>query len=335
MLRQRSHAVSCPSMEAGKVSVTTYEPYSNRKRQAEKSGMPNVYQYDELPDELMVQIYYALQSGIGRIVHTGYAGGPEPYPNVVWSYIENLVKRERGVTDLTPRDQGPEKNFLEYIRSESDIDRILDAIEIAVRQMQSASEEPYYGRNMRPKVAPVIEEINRRFREHDCGYEFAGVESPGVIVKIDSQFIHAEVVEPAIATLHANGFSGPLDEFVKAHQEYRRGHHKDAMNEALKAFESTMKAICGAKGWHYEQNWTAKMLIKALFDNGLIPTMLENYFNSIRTILESGVPTLRNKQSGHGQGAAVTAVPDYFAAFTLHLTAANIVFLMSAYEALP
>lgn len=39
--------------------------------------------------------------------------------------------------------------------------------------------------------------------------------------------------------------------------------------------------------------------------------------------------------NGHGQGAAVAEVPDPLAAITLHLTAANIVFLMSAYRAKP
>ncbi len=48
-------------------------------------------------------------------------------------------------------------------------------------------------------------------------------------------------------------------------------------------------------------------------------------------MLQSGVPTLRNKQSGHGQGSTVAEVPAYMAAFTLHLTASNIVFLLSAH----
>lgn len=325
-------------LEAG--WVADYEPFSKRQRKAERSGLPVTYQYDKLPEPFRVQAYYALSSAVGPYVFQGYTSisgysTSEPMPNDIWKSIEQTVKRERGVLEIAPAvEVGSEAKFRFYLMTEKETPRALDAIEIAFRVAQTALKRQG-GAHPKKKMEDAIADLNRRFREHDLGFEFVGVQTPGVIVKVDSQYVHAEVIEPAIASLHAAGFSGPLDEFMKAHQEYRQGHHKDAMNEALKAFESTMKAICGAKGWHYEENWQAKSLIKAMFDNHLIPPMLESYFAGIRTVLESGVPTLRNKQAGHGQGAAVATVPDYVAAFTLHLTAANIVFLMSAYKALP
>src|SRR3712207_8688399 len=39
----------------------------------------------------------------------------------------------------------------------------------------------------------------------------------------------------------------------------------------------------------------------------------------LRNTLEAGVPTLRNKNSGHGQGFFVKQVPDYFVGYALHL----------------
>jgi hypothetical protein len=51
-------------------------------------------------------------------------------------------------------------------------------------------------------------------------------------------------------------------------------------------------------------------------------------------MLESSVPTARNKTSGHGQGAAIQIVPDHLAAYVLHMTASTIVFLVKADEAL-
>jgi len=179
----------------------------------------------------------------------------------------------------------------------------------------------------------AVEILNRRFREHDLGYEYVAKPSPGTIIRIDSQFVHAEMIEPAIASLYSAGFDGPLDEFMAAHKSYRHGDNKAAMNEALKAFESTMKAICDAKGWQYPDHATAQPLIAALFLNGLLPSDLQSYFGGIRSVLESGVPTARNRRSAHGQGAEVTNVPDHLAAFTLHLTASNIVFLMESYRA--
>ena len=44
----------------------------------------------------------------------------------------------------------------------------------------------------------------------------------------------------------------------------------------------------------------------------------------------SGVPTIRNKVSGHGQGMEVVEIPSYLAAHQLHLTATTILFLSEA-----
>ena len=48
---------------------------------------------------------------------------------------------------------------------------------------------------------------------------------------------------------------------------------------------------------------------------------------------ESGAPTVRNKEAGHGQGSEPVNVPEYLAAYVLHLTASNIVLLVEAYKA--
>ncbi|MGN9527505.1 DUF7014 domain-containing protein [Escherichia coli] len=58
----------------------------------------------------------------------------------------------------------------------------------------------------------------------------------------------------------------------------------------------------------------------------------KNQFSSIRILLESGIPTIRNKEGGHGQGAEITKVPEYLASYTLHLTATNLLFLAKCEE---
>jgi hypothetical protein len=47
-------------------------------------------------------------------------------------------------------------------------------------------------------------------------------------------------------------------------------------------------------------------------------------------MLESAVPTVRNRLGGHGQGREVVDVPAYLVAYVLHMTAATIVFLAEA-----
>jgi hypothetical protein len=54
----------------------------------------------------------------------------------------------------------------------------------------------------------------------------------------------------------------------------------------------------------------------------------------LRAALESGVPTIRNTSSGHGQGPVPVELPEHFAAHALHLLAANVVFLIEAEKAL-
>jgi hypothetical protein len=70
-------------------------------------------------------------------------------------------------------------------------------------------------------------------------------------------------------------------------------------------------------------------------NNNLIPSYLQTEFTSLNKMLVSGVPTIRNKASGHGAGAAPRIVPEYLAAFQLHQTAAAIVFFVAAHKANP
>jgi hypothetical protein len=91
-----------------------------------------------------------------------------------------------------------------------------------------------------------------------------------------------------------------------------------------------MKAICDKRKWPYQPNATAKTLIQVCFDNGLVPQFWQQQLNSLRSLLESGIPTARNKLSGHGQGSTPTVVPDYLVAYILHMTASTLMFLTTA-----
>jgi hypothetical protein len=179
----------------------------------------------------------------------------------------------------------------------------------------------------------AIDDLNHRFREHGIGYEFAS----GEIIRIDSKYVHAEAVRPALQLLHdaGDGFSGPLQEFLEAHERYRKGEHKDAIVSACKAFESTLKAICTVRSWAFDAHKdTAIKLLEIVLANRLVPPYLQQQFTSLRSVLESGVPTVRNKTSGHGQGPTPTVIPAHLVAYTLHLTASNIVFLIEAHKAM-
>ncbi len=76
--------------------------------------------------------------------------------------------------------------------------------------------------------------------------------------------------------------------------------------------------------------YSVNRLIAIVFDKGLIPPLMQSHFSALRSTLESGVPTIRNNQSGHGQSPNQIAVPEYIAAYILHLTASNILLLAKA-----
>ena len=180
----------------------------------------------------------------------------------------------------------------------------------------------------------AIEELNQRFRQHRIGYEFAA----GELIRINSRYIHAQVLSPALQLLQDAGtdFSGPLDEFLKAHEHHRKGNLKDAVHWSLKAFESTLKAICVARDWPFDpQKDSAKQLLDIIYAQKLVPEYLQQHLGGLRSVLESGIPTIRNKNAGHGQGPMPIIVPEHLVAFALHLTASNVVFLIESHKAMP
>jgi len=125
-------------------------------------------------------------------------------------------------------------------------------------------------------------------------------------------------------------FKGANEEFLSAHAHYREGKYKECLNDSLKAFESTLKVICHKRRWAFKATDSAKNLIDLIFEKELIPPFLQSHFTGIRSTLESGVPTVRNKLGGHGQGAQPIDAPNYIAAYALHLTATNILLLVQA-----
>ena len=57
---------------------------------------------------------------------------------------------------------------------------------------------------------------------------------------------------------------------------------------------------------------------------------MQSHFTALRSTLEAGVPTVRNRMSGHGQGTEEVMVPESVAAYALHLTASNVLLLTRA-----
>jgi hypothetical protein len=302
--------------------------YHKRKRLKEQGGLPDVYVYDNLPDELRAQVIHIWRTSLGIYKHYLEEG---EFPNRNWVWIHDRFCRELGVLTLEPpRDNAYEK-CCKFVLEELEVDEVLSLIELSFRFIDTFWRSRFHmyksGAGATQEPDDAIDELNARFREHGVGYQYAG----GEIIKVDSQYIHTEVVRPALSLLQQSGFEGASEEFLKAHEHYRKGRNKEAIAEALKAFESTMKSICISMDWSVPANATAKPLLDVCFSNGLIPQALTSHFNSLRTTLESGLPTTSNRLARHGQGQRRIAIPDHIAAYALHLAATNIVFLIESY----
>lgn len=307
-----------------------FDLFSKRRKKAMAAGKPVVYQYDQFPEPFRVQVIHIWRTAIGPWFTLDRYTSEIPASNQFWEQIENICARELGLPSLGKAGD-PLKRCIEFLAT-AEPEEMLDVVELSFRVIDKLVRPlNKYARersNITQDPDDAIEELNHRFRDHGLGYQYAG----GDIVRVDSQFIHVEGVERAITLLHELSFDGPNREFLAAHEHYRHGRHKEAIVEALKALESTLKTICDMRGWHYPPNATAKPLLELVFNNGLIPAFLESHFSALRSTLESGLPTTRNRTAGHGQGATPVDVPAHLVSYALHLSAVSIVLLAEAHK---
>lgn len=306
--------------------------FSRRKKRSDVSE-PDVYQYDTIPEGLRVQIRHIWADAIGPYyIPHGVEMHPPPHNNEAWHFIHNTMCREKGLSSLANR-RNAEDDCIVYLLEERNTDDLLDIIELSFhyvdRKLRHLNDYKQKRLGIRQDPDDAIEELNFRFREAGVGYQFDG----GQVVRVDSQLIHGEAVIPALQLLSDPRFSGPNEEFRAAHAHYRAGEYKDCAADALNAFESTMKAICDIKGWDYEKGARASDLVKVLRKSGLLPDYLDKSFDQLIATLSSGLPTVRNEEGGHGQGAQPRATPAFVAAYALHLAAAKIVLLVDAMKA--
>lgn len=308
--------------------------FSKRMRRREFAGKVEPYKYDSLPQQLRTQVVHIWRTAIGP----GYWRAPSyvlprapPLANEVWEAMHDALAREYGRRSLGKATSGlsPAERCCAHLE-ESGTEEALDIIELSFRMIDSLVRQNYGARKNAREVTQTpddaIEELNARFQEHAVGYAYIN----GDLLRTDSQYAHAEVVVPALTLLRAAGFEGAETEFRAAHAHFRHGRIKESLVDALKALESTMKTICARRKWDVDPRANASQLINVVFTQALLPEFLRTHFSGVKQALEAGVPTVRNKLGGHGQGEKVLEVPAYFAAHILHLTAANILLLVEA-----
>lgn len=185
-------------------------------------------------------------------------------------------------------------------------------------EVRGAEEDPAEG----------LVELNQRFLHAGVGYQFENNQ----IIRVDSQYVHAEVVKEALRLLSEPAFEEANREFMTAHRHFREGKLRDCNTAALRSMETVLKVICDNRNWIYQKGDTVERLLAIVRREGLFPDYLGGYFDNLVGAMKAGVPKIRDRQGGHGAAPGDDPVPEHIAAFALHLTAANIVMLVKAHQ---
>ena len=303
-----------------------YELFSKRQKRI-RGEVPDVYQCETIPTKLRIQIIHIWSDVWGQVEYDYWGNSNNAYE--VYRFIHKTLCREYGMFSLG-KEEKPFEKVINFFLDTKETEKVIDVIEFSFRCFDPEVLDDT--RLFSPYIPPdkAINELNNRFREHGVGYQYES----GQIIRVDSQLIHSEAVRPTLKFLSDPMYKGANEEFLKAHGHYRNKNYKDCVNNCLNAFESCLKIICRKNSWNYNQKDSASRLIAIVFDNGLIPPFMQSHFSALRSTLESGVPTVRNNWTGHGKGPEEITVPEYMAAYILHLTASNILFLAKADEEL-
>ncbi|MEC5323578.1 STM4504/CBY_0614 family protein [Aurantimonas sp. A3-2-R12] len=299
------------------------ELYSQRRRR-ELGTSNDVVQYEILSKQLRRQCSF--------IISDVFGGFGAPRDQGEYGHLIHALRREFGVACLSVGRNFPGQELESFINETGSNEKSLDAIELSFRLIHLISENTAAEAELRKKCRGAIEEFNHRCRQAGFGYSFEN----GQMVRVDSQLLHEEAVKPALAVLTDPVFKNADSEFRNAHDHWRRGNNAEVLVDCLKAFESTMKIIAAERNWAVPPRVTASQLVAVMLENDLIPSFYQTQMAGLRSVLESGIATPRNRVGGHGAGSSpADPIPEELVKYVLHLTAATILFLVDAHKARP
>ena len=186
------------------------------KRQKRSRGeVPDVYQYDVLPQSFRVQVVHIWQDVFGTVRRNDFHSESVK----TYGFIASALCREYGLFEL-PHNSYPDNRFEEltnFVLQEKDVERVIDAIDLSFRiaWVRDSSRDHSTRRNR-----DAIKELNQRFKEHGIGFQFID----GKVIRVDAEYVHSEVVKPALKLLHGRRYAGAQEDFsLSAHQHYRKG----------------------------------------------------------------------------------------------------------------
>lgn len=297
-----------------------YTLYSQRLK--DTSGEPEVFKYNEFPQSFRNQFYTIIYD---VLLHQ------EKCFTLVYDLCKTYAQ-EKGLKAVSENghSQGNSFSALQHYIDTCNSQDFIDLMDFMFGYFISNHEVQHkYGIFYDDFSQNAIEELNLRLKQHQLGYEFTN----GQIIVKTNTFAHKNIVKPSLVLLADEEFRGAEDEYLAAFDHFRNGQNKDAILNAAKAFESVMKTICLGLGYPFdEKRATIKPLVEILKTQSFFPAYLGTHLSTICTALETGAATVRNKETGHGQGSHVETVGDEYVEYVLNLVASNIIFLYKLYQ---
>jgi hypothetical protein len=162
-------------------------------------------------------------------------------------------------------------------------------------------------------------EINEILERRGVFFRFS---SHGMAHWVGDQGVYVEVVAPALEALRDPRLAGAQNEFEAALRHLRQGGAKDeedAIEEAGKAVESTMKVLLDERHVARSGKEAAFTLFELLRTNSLIEAEADHAISACARI--------RNQWGGHGAGGIPRTPPPGLAALAVHAAASAIGFL--------
>ena len=305
-----------------------YKLFSQRLKE-QNGEISDVYTYYDFPESFRNQFLHIVGDVFSQDNFQRYFMFNRYHEIDLWNSVCCAFAREKGLkaiysnNNLTQNNETAYKYYVDKATNED----FLDIMDFTINNCFSKDLLSEY---MDARIIDnAIEELNYRFKQHMLGYEVIG----GNLIVKSNEHIHQNIVKPAISLLHNEQFSGAEEEFFKAFDCYKQQNNKDAIINLAKSFESVLKVICKEMNYSFDDKKdTAKDLLKILKDNNYYPSYLENHLTGVRTTLESGLPTVRNKLVAHGQGSDIVKIPNEYVEYAINLVSTNIVFLVNLYE---
>jgi len=250
------------------------------------------------------------------------------YTAEFWEQIHHKLQYLHGTPLLVP--ESNPKNAVEDVLTflqACESDHFLDFLEY-IFQVES------YWR-VSDKATEMVDMINTFFeidtlpyaltqyvitREQDGYFSREKISAYPRVILREHEFVHQELVQPALSLLSDPAFTAANSEFLEALEDYRKRDFGDCLTKCCSALESVMKVICDRKGWQVNSNDTAAALLRRVIKESNLDPFLEQPLLMIATI--------RNRLSkSHGAGLQPRSVAPDIARFALNATATAILFL--------